>query len=238
MNPIQPVIDFYEGLYRQEKEAEEKGDIAGQIIPDLLLVDTYKVIAHPEERTPENLAWAGFDIATTFFPLGKAGKVVKLGAKGGKMFESLIVKMAGEGILKEAGKIAEKIGIKEAGEIAEKVGVKEAEKTVAGKTIGEILATGTRSAREFIAIPVKAVDESAMRRGLKYGLGGVGLGYLAGRVGTGDSSSGDQEDFWDKIPIIGDIKRTVQNVNKTVDKTAWLVLGAVGVYAYFKLRKR
>ena len=226
MNPFQPVIDFYEGLYRQKKEAEEKGDIAGQIIPDLLFTDVYKVIAKPEERTPENIAWAGFDIATVFFPIGKAGKVVKFGKAGGKMFESLILKMAGKGILKEAGKIAEKVGIKEA------------EKTVAGKTIGEILATGTRSAREFIAIPVKAVDESAMKRGLKYGLAGVGLGYFAGRAGTGEGEPGDEESWIDRVPVLGEVKKTVQNVNRTIDKTAWLVLGAVGAYAYFKLRKR
>ncbi len=233
MNPFQPLIDFYEGLYRQKKEAEAKGDIAGQIIPDLLFVDVYRVIAKPEERTPENIAWAGFDVATVFFPIGKAGKVVKFGKTGikagGNVFESLIVRMAGKGIIKEAGKIAEKIGIKEA------------EKTVAGKTIGEVLATGTRTAREVIAIPVKAIDESAMKRGLKYSLLGGGLGYLVGRAGTGEvhATSSEEEKSWvDYIPVLGDVKRAIQNVNRTVDKTAWLVLGAVGVYAYFRLKKR
>ena len=223
-NPFQPIIDFYEGLYRQKKEAEEKGDIVGQIIPDLLFVDVYRVLAKPEERTPENLAWAAFDVVTLAVPVGKAGKVVKLGKTGGKMFESLILKMAGKGILKEAGKIAEKIGIKEA------------EKTVAGKSIGEVIKTGTKEAEKVVIFPIKQIDKSAAKKTIKYTLAGAAGGYIVGRTGTGDEN-GSTEDFWDKVPIVGDVKRAFEKFNQTVDRTVLFLAGLGAAYLIYKLKR-
>ncbi len=154
----------YEDLYKWEKRSEKTGDLAGQLIPSLAGVDVYKVIAHPEERTPENIGWAAFDVATLIVPVGKVAKV------GGKMFESLAAKLgikAGEEILFPVGKTVEEIA------------------RTGAKIPAELITQAEKQA-------VKLVDSNAMKRFLKIGIPVGGAAYLIGRAGTGEEKTEDE----------------------------------------------